>query len=72
MVPPERIELSSPAPEAGTLSAELQGHSAINDSTALGRPTTARQSASATTTSLRHIRPAVHSGTPATDISLLS
>ena len=26
MVPPERIELSSPAPEAGTLSTELQGH----------------------------------------------
>ena len=27
MVPPERIELSSLAPEASTLSAELQGHS---------------------------------------------
>ena len=26
MVPPERVELSSPAPEAGTLSTELQGH----------------------------------------------
>lgn len=26
VVPPERIELSSPAPEAGTLSTELQGH----------------------------------------------
>ena len=25
MVPPERVELSSPAPEAGTLSTELQG-----------------------------------------------
>ena len=33
MVPPERIELSSPAPEAGTLSTELQGHSVTNDST---------------------------------------
>ena len=26
VVPPERVELSSPAPEAGTLSTELQGH----------------------------------------------
>ena len=26
MVPPERVELSSPAPEAGTLSTELKGH----------------------------------------------
>ena len=26
MVPPERVELASPAPEAGTLSTELQGH----------------------------------------------
>ena len=25
VVPPERVELSSPAPEAGTLSTELQG-----------------------------------------------
>ena len=28
VVPPERIELSSLAPEASTLSAELQGHAA--------------------------------------------
>ena len=40
MVPPERIELSSPAPEAGTLSTELQGHSMIDDST---RPRTQQQ-----------------------------
>ena len=26
MVPPERVELSFPASEAGTLSTELQGH----------------------------------------------
>ena len=40
MVPPERIELSSPAPEAGTLSAELQGHSTIENITPLRAPTT--------------------------------
>ena len=37
MVPPERIELSSPAPEAGTLSTELQGH--IKNITATRSPT---------------------------------
>ena len=31
MVPPERVELSSPAPEAGTLSTELQGHYTIEE-----------------------------------------
>ena len=31
MVPPERVELSSPAPEAGTLSTELQGHYMIEE-----------------------------------------
>ena len=39
VVPPERIELSSPAPEAGTLSAELQGHSAKR----ISRPRAAQQ-----------------------------
>ena len=38
MVPPERIELSSPAPEAGTLSTELQGH--IKNITPAPNPTT--------------------------------
>ena len=32
MVPPERVELSSPAPEAGTLSTELQGQFTIKNS----------------------------------------
>ena len=34
MVPPERVELSSPAPEAGTLSTELQGHYTTKNSMA--------------------------------------
>ena len=33
LVPPERVELSSPALEAGTLSTELQGHFTIKNST---------------------------------------
>ena len=39
VVPPERIELSSPAPEAGTLSTELQGHSTKR----ISRPHAAQQ-----------------------------
>ena len=39
MVPPERVELSSPAPEAGTLSTELQGHYTTKNSMVIDRPT---------------------------------
>ena len=39
MVPPERVELSSPAPEAGTLSTELQGHSELKNSMSAWGPT---------------------------------
>ena len=40
MVPPERVELSSPAPEAGTLSTELQGQLKIKNSMVAFRSTT--------------------------------
>ena len=39
VVPPERVELSSPAPEAGTLSTELQGHSTAKNSMVSEGPT---------------------------------
>ena len=42
MVPPERVELSSPAPEAGTLSTELQGHYTTKNITLEPRPTRTR------------------------------
>ena len=39
LVPPERVELSSPAPEAGTLSTELQGHYTAKNSMVAEGPT---------------------------------
>ena len=43
MVPPERVELSSPAPEAGTLSTELQGHYTTKNSMVAEGPTRKRK-----------------------------